>query len=167
MQQTANYKVPATQPPQGTVGTVTLTHTLAAELASGLMSTQEILDEFNLSPQQLKQIISDPHFKAMYQEAKAIWAGTGNVRERIRAKAALLLEDSLLPLYGIIHNHEQTSAARIEAFAKLMSVSDMVPSRAGSGGPVGEKFNLTINIGDDRQTVTIQADTQEALTDGR
>jgi hypothetical protein len=144
------------------VETNSVTHALAAELAAGLMSKEEIMSRFGLTKPQLAKIVKDQHFRTLYKEAKAIWGGTGNVKERIRAKAALLLEDSLLPLYAMIHNLDCSPTARIEAFTKLMVVSDMQPQK-GADAEGKEGFTLNISFGGQKKSVTIDSKPAKGL----
>ncbi len=129
---------------------------LAAELAAQLYTIPDILERFELSKSQLKKITKDPHFREIYVEAKALWNGSGNVKERIRKKAALLLEDSIMPIYTIIHDGNVTPPARIEAFAKLVAIADMQPTKQDGNNTGGEKFTLNITFGDEKKTVVIE-----------
>ena len=140
-----------------------ITYTLAAELAAKLYSVPEIMERFGLNKNQLTRIVTDPHFKEVYAEAKALWNGSDNLRERIRKKAGLLLEDSILPLYSIIHNTELAPAARIDAFSKLVNIADMNATKGGGegGNSGGEGFKLNITIGDTGQTVTIEGESSQ------
>ncbi len=140
--------------PQPNVSSDELTHQLATEMATGLYSIADVGEKFGLSASKLKRIAKSPHFKRIYAEAKALWDSDGNVQERVRRKSALLLEDSILPMYSIIHNNELAPAARIEAFAKLRSTADMEPTKGGDG-TVKENFTLNINIGGEEQVFTI------------
>lgn len=134
-----------------------VTNELAIELAAGLYDTAQILERFNLNKNQLLKITADPHFRTLFQEAKVLWEKSSNVKERTRLKAALLLEDSVLPLFSIIHNVDLSPGARIDAFAKLMAVADMQPSRDGGSAATGEGFKLNITIGGEvEQSVLIE-----------
>jgi hypothetical protein len=142
-------------PKQPSVPSEVITHQLACELATGLYNNQDILDKFELTVAQLKRICKSPQFRLKYQEAKAVWESSDNVQQRIRQKSALLLEDSVLPLYSIIHNTNLAPAARTDAFSKLMAIADMQPSK-DSGKVMGDKFTLNITIGDEKQSITIE-----------
>lgn len=152
-------------PKPTSVATEVITHRLAGEMASGLLPVSEILTRFELTSAQLKVIAKDERFRKMFWEAKAIWNGTENVQERIRQKSALLLEDSLMPLYKIIHDLNLAPAARIDAFARLQSIANMQPSREGDGTP-RESFILNVTIGDDKKTVLIDAESTYSDDDG-
>lgn len=125
---------------------------LAQELAAGLSDPKDILERFGLTKAQLQRIVQDKHFKELYGEAKRVWNSMDNVEERIRAKSMYLLEDSILPLYSIIHNNDLQPAARIDAFSKLMKISDMEPKKDVDNS--GNTFTVTINVpGEDKPVI--------------
>ncbi len=143
--------------PDTPTATTDVSYELAAELAANLYTTEQVLDRFELEPDQLKHILRTPHFKEVYRNAKIIWCGTDNVKERIRAKSALLLEDSILPIYALIHNESLPAPARIEAFAKLVAIADMQPTRQDAA-PSADRFVLNISVGEEHQKVVIDAE---------
>lgn len=157
MAQRATKEIAVQKP--ASVATEVITHKLAGEMASGLLSTPEILTRFDLSVAQLKLIAKDERFKKMFWEAKAIWNGSENVQERIRQKSALLLEDSLMPLYKVIHDLNVAPGARIDAFARLQSIANMQPSKEGDGTKK-EAFILNITMGETEKTITIDAESR-------
>jgi len=136
---------------------------LAQELAAGLTDTKDILEKFGLTKAQLTRIVNDPHFVELYKNAKKVWNGMDNVQDRIRAKSMHLLEDSILPLYSIIHNADMTPASRIEAFAKLMRIADMEPKK--DENKTGDRFTVTINIPGEEKPVVIEADPNAVYED--
>jgi hypothetical protein len=152
-----------TVPATTSASTTDVSHQLATELAAGLTPLPEILKRFSLTPAKLKQLVADPHFQLLYAEAKAVWHGDANVRERVRAKAQALVEDSLLPVYGIIHNPDMAPATRLDGFSKLAKIADLEPRRDNDAGG-GSSFQLTINIpGEKEVTITHE----EGAVDGR
>jgi len=142
-----------------------VTHQLAYDLATGLYEPDDLVAKYEVSKAQFKRILKDSHFRRMYAEAKTLWNGSQNTQERIRQKSALLLEDSILPLYSIIHNATLAPAARIDAFAKLQSIADMQPTKGGDGA-VKESFTLNIHMpnGNEQQFV-IEGEVLETAED--
>ena len=139
------------------VASKAVSNQLAIELAAGLYSTQQIMEKFDLNKNQLLKITTTPQFRAMFTEAKVLWEKSENVKERTRLKAALLLEDSVIPLFSLIHNVDISPGARIDAFAKLMALADMNPSKDGGSAGTGEGFKLNITIGGEvEQSVLIE-----------
>lgn len=148
----------AQKPPS--VASESLSHQLAIEMATGLYSLDDLVIKFDISKTQIKRIGRDPHFKRVFAEAKALWNSDGNVQERVRRKSALLLEDSILPIYSIIQDASLAPGPRIDAFAKLRSTADMEPTKGGDGA-VKESFTLNIMMGADSKSVTIDSETLE------
>ena len=125
-----------------------LMNKLAAELAAGLSPTKDIAKRYMLTVSQLARLMKDTQFRAMYKEAKTLWESDTNSRQRIRVKAAMALEDSILPIYSIIHNENSPPPAKIDAFKQLAVLADAVPRADKGGGQLGDKFSVTINLGD-------------------
>ena len=137
--------------PKSSVPSSAASARLAQELAAGLTDPEDLLERFGLSKSQFRRITKSTAFRKMYKRAKEVWDDIDNTEERIRTKSLYLLEDSILPLYGIIHNADLAPAARIEAFAKLMKISNMEPKKEGEGS--GSNFTVTINIPGEEKVV--------------
>jgi hypothetical protein len=84
-------------------------------------------------------------FRSAYQEAKRLWSSDLNVQERIRLKAAYMLEDSLPDLFKIIKDDSQPGAAKLEAIEKLGKLSQVMVQK---GPTQGERHTIVINVGD-------------------
>jgi hypothetical protein len=97
---------------------------LALQVATKLYSTQDILKQFNLSPQEYKTILQDPVFQKKYREAKELWNSDTNALERIRAKSTMAVEDGLLTLVKIFKDQDLNANARLDAFEKLIKLSE-------------------------------------------
>lgn len=120
---------------------------LALQVATKLYSTQDILKQFNLSPQEFKTILHDPVFQKKYREAKELWNADTNALERIRAKSTMAVEDGLLTLVKIFKDSDLNATARLDAFEKLIKLSDTAPKKDMEAG-AGQSFSVTINLGE-------------------
>ena len=129
---------------------------LAVEIALRLRTTQELLDTYNLTPQALKAKINNPQFRAQVKQARTLWNSDLSVKERIRLKTQLLVEDSLLPLFGMVHNDNLAPAARTEAFKTLAKVAD-VDSSDKQQADIGARFTVSINLGQGQPPLVIDA----------
>ena len=124
-----------------------ITNALAMELAAQLTDLPDILERYSLSKAQLKRILKDAEFRVMYAQAKARWGSNANATERVISKSTLLVEDSLLEIYGILHDEKSGPAAKISAFNALVELSDAAPRKQAAKAPeAGEKFSITINL---------------------
>jgi hypothetical protein len=135
---------------------------LAWELAAEITPVKDLLTRYALTPAQFRGKLKDPMFRQAIREAKNLWKSDLNVQQRVRLKAAFLVEDSLLDIFAIIKSENMTAAAKLEAFEKLMKTADLVP-RAKDGGAAPGSFKVNIIMGDaPNERVTIDA---TALTD--
>src|SRR5271166_2741875 len=100
---------------------------LAWELAAEITPVPVLLTRYGISLPDFKQKLKDPMFRQAIREAKSIWKSDMNVQQRIRVKAAFLVEDSILDIFAIIKNESQPAAAKLEAFEKLLKTADMIP----------------------------------------
>lgn len=121
---------------------------LAWEIAAEIAPITDILKRYEISPQDFKNKLKDPMFRMAIREAKSMWKSDLNVQQRIRVKAAMLVEDSLLDVFAIIKNEHMPAASKLEAFEKLMKTADLAPKAGkGEGGPVGAGFKINIHLG--------------------
>lgn len=120
--------------------------TLADDLATQLIPIPAILEKYELTKDQLKQIVATPQFKILFDEAKLRWNSDTNTEERIRSKSSMMVEDSLLEVFHILHDAETTNATKLESFKQLTSVADLGPKRGKEGGSIGQRTTITINV---------------------
>lgn len=128
---------------------------LAAELAMQLAPTADILDRYGLSVDDLKFKLSNTQFRQMYQETKRTWESGLSSEERIKLKARMLVEDSLLRVFALIHSEDTPSTARIEAFKQLTKVAGV--DQQQKTGDAGNRVSITLNIGKAARPITIDA----------
>ena len=118
---------------------------LAQELVAKLSPMQEVLERHGLTAPQLKMLLRDPQFLSIYKETKARWNGDLNAQERMRAKAQMLAEDSVMDIYEIVVDPMANPGQRIDAHKHLASLGDMLPKK-DKDADIGGKVNITINI---------------------
>lgn len=124
-----------------------ITNALAMELAAQLTDLPDILERYSLNKTQLKRILKDPEFRIIYAQAKARWGADTNATERVINKSTMMVEDSLLTIYGILHDKDTTPVAKLSAFNALVELSDAAPRKQAAKAPqAGEKFSITINL---------------------
>ena len=132
---------------------------LAAELAMQLAPTADILDRYGISVDDLKFKLSNTQFRQMYQETKRTWESGLSSEERIKLKARMLVEDSLLRVFALIHSEDTPSTARIEAFKQLTKVAGV--DQQQKTGDAGNRVSITLNIGKATRPITIDAIAQQ------
>lgn len=122
---------------------------LAVELAVQISPLPEVLKRHGLTTADLRTKLRDPAFRHMVKEAKRTWQSDLSVKERIRLKSQVLVEDSLLGLYNIFHDGGMAAPARLDAFKQMARVAT-VDAPDKEQGTMGERISININLGDDK-----------------
>lgn len=130
---------------------------LIADLVANLRKPADILRHYGLTKEDLVAKSRNPEWAARYREMHAKWNSDTNLRDRIRAKAAYLLEDSLVPLFKIVTGGG-TAAAKLEAIEKLIKISTVahVPK---DDVPPQERSRISIYIAGRDSPVTVVSET--------
>ncbi|MFI5397586.1 MAG: hypothetical protein ACHQ9S_18775 [Candidatus Binatia bacterium] len=138
---------------------------LAWELASDITPVSDLLTRYGISLNDFKKKLKDPMFRGAIREAKSIWKSELNTQQRIRVKAALMAEDSLLDVFAIVKNESQPAAMRLEAFEKLLKSADLVPKAGSKDQGNAGAFKINIILGSTpAEQVVINGHTQESLS---
>jgi len=128
---------------------------LAVEIAIQIRPVADILGVYNLSRKDLVRKLKDPMFRDMVKQAKSLWSSDLSVKERIRLKSQVLVEDSMLEIFSILHNRDNAIPARLDAFKQLARVAEVDQPERGKGDS-GSRFTVSINLGDTIQPVVIE-----------
>ena len=104
---------------------MTVLSQLALELVAKLDSTENILARHNLDAARLKQLLQEPAFKQQLKEAKQYWKSPEAIRERIQQKTGMLVEDSIMEMYTLVHDADLHPAARLDAFKILARMANL------------------------------------------
>ncbi len=129
---------------------------LAIELAVQIRPVAEILIHYNLSRAELSTKLKEPMFRDMVKQAKTLWHSDLSIKERIRLKSQVLVEDSLLSIFQIIHDANNAVPAKLDAFKQLSRVAE-VESPEKYKGDTGSRFIVQINLGDSMPPVIIES----------
>lgn len=121
---------------------------LALELVAGLSAPAKILERHGISPTQFKLIAKTPAFKQLYREANSFWNSDKNAADRIKAKSQMMVEDSLIDIFRIIKDERANPASRLDSFKQLSMLGGVSGTQKQEGGGSGEKFSISINLGD-------------------
>lgn len=126
------------------------------DLVANIRPHSDVLATYGISKTELAQKAQNGLFASAYREAERLWKSDMNIQQRIRLKAAFLLEDSLLSLFNIIRADAMPVNAKLEAIEKLVKISTVanVPKEAAAG----EKHNITINIGGNAPPIKVTAE---------
>jgi hypothetical protein len=126
---------------------------LAWELVAQIAPLSDILRRHTMTFEQLKEKLRNPLFRSMVHETKKIWRSELNTKERIRIKAQLAVEESMLEILAIVSDRNTPASSRIDAFEKLAKIGDL--TEKDKNQTTGERVNITINLGDTAKPVTI------------
>lgn len=145
-------------PAQSAVDLDKMTNQLALELASKLQPPAKILVKYGLTDAQFNRLAATPQFQQLFREARQYWESDKNAAERVRAKCTMLVEDSLLEVFKMVHDEGLAPASRLDGFRTLAKMAGVSGDGRGDGSALGERFSITINLDKDR-AVTIDGAT--------
>jgi hypothetical protein len=105
---------------------------------------------------QLAAKAHSPAWAAAYRETERLWKSDMNTQQRIRMKAAFLLEDSLLPLFNIIRNPEMGVTSKLAAIEQLTKISTV--ANVPKAEEAREQHKITILIGRDHPPLVVSSE---------
>lgn len=123
---------------------------LAREIAMDLNEIETILKTLNINQDTWETIQKSPRFQALLEAEVIAWQAGGNTHERVKLKAASMVEEWLPELNARMHDGKETLTAKIEAGKLAARLADLGLAKANVEG-VGERFSITINLGADSQ----------------
>lgn len=126
---------------------------IAREVARDIIPIDAVLQKFKLDTQTYDKIFDLPYFQRRLEEELAVWNGSdsGTIRARIAAKAASVIEESLLEVFDLIHDKSQPLSGKVEALkfaARLASMGD----GAVDPGALDNRVVINIAFGGDKVT---------------
>lgn len=127
---------------------------LIADLVANIRLPADVLAQYGISAAEFAMKLKNPAFHRHYQDTARVWNSDMNSQQRVRAKAAFLLEDSLPTLHKIATGAQIPVNAKLGAIEQLTKISTVanVPKEVGAG----EKHSIVINIGEGKQPITIE-----------
>lgn len=134
--------------------TDSMTATLANEIAAEIYDAEQLMERFHLSEDEFRTILSNKSFQYMVKEARVRWNSTQNASERIKAKAEVAMEDSILTVAGMVHDVDLPANSRLEASKQLATLSG-ANKKAETQVSAGGGFSITINLGDPEKDIKL------------
>jgi ribulose bisphosphate carboxylase small subunit len=117
--------------------------TFISELASEIYPAEEVASRHGYSIEQLSHLLNQGWFKARLREAKGVWSADSNATERVRIKAALAAEHTLLDITKIIQDMDAPPASRITAHQHITKLSGIDNAEGIQSNDV---FRVVINL---------------------
>lgn len=134
-------------------------HRLAHELARNLLSPEDVLASFGITPELFQEKIRmNETFTRYYTESYALWHGVSNLPERVKAKAAMMFEEFLPEAHRIIHDPACNLPPKVQLAMFIAEIGGLKPQQnaagvGANGGPANNKVHVTINLNHGRQIV--------------
>lgn len=142
---------------------------LVADLARGLRDPADIWHEHGITCKvDAKAVASTPLFRRLLADARQQWKDPGNTRERVRVRALMALEESLLDLYGAVVDGRQPLNHRVQAAQFIGKLAGLDAEAAGAAGGGGVVVNIDLGKAADghidmRHGAVIDAEATEVL----
>ena len=138
---------------------------MAREIARDLVPIDQICERYKLGEDDYQRLVKHPMFARRFQEELDIWnASTPRaITERIGAKAATMIEESLPEIYALIHDRNVPMAGKVEAL-KWAGRMAGIGEQTASQQTLGERVKFNIYIGD--QKVSFEKDVEAKTIEG-
>lgn len=120
---------------------------LAREVVMDIRNISEVLKEYGLTAKQYKDLATQPYYKKALEIALQEWNSALTTVQRIKVKAAALLEQNLLNL-GVRMGQETENLPAVVETGKLLTKLAGIGEQ-GQQQNSGEKFSITISMGGD------------------
>lgn len=102
---------------------------------------KEVAASFGFSEQEALELLRQPYIQNIVDESSARFHSPQNIKERIREKSLVVLEQSLPYIFDIITNQNTPDAARNEAVKTVTKLSGLEAQQQAASGAT---FSLTI-----------------------
>jgi hypothetical protein len=135
---------------------------LAREIAMDIHPLETILKQYSISGEGWERLQKNPRFIALLGSEVEAWNTALNTAERVKLKAASMMEEFLPELNNRLHDGQEALPAKIEG-AKLVAKMAGIGEKASFEGGSGEKFTVTINLGAGAAPITIAKDVTPAV----
>lgn len=139
---------------------------LAREIAMDIRDIETVLKDHGIPPERFEKLKSMPRFRALVESEMVAWNGSLNTQERVKLKAASMLEEYLPELNSRLHDPKETLTAKLEG-AKLVSrLAGAGLNGFGVESTGGERFSLTINFSGSKLEISKEVTHQGNLIEG-
>lgn len=124
---------------------------IAREVAIDHFDIETILKRYSLTVNQWDQLRAHPRFTSLLESQISEWQSAENTPERVKLKAAALMELWLEEANTILHDKLQPLNGRVELGKLIARIAGIGLNGAHIEGGTAEKFSVTINLGNDAQ----------------
>jgi hypothetical protein len=123
---------------------------IARDLAMDMHELDQILVRHGMTMPEFTKMRADPRFEMVLGECLREWNGAKNTEQRVKVKAAISLEESLLNMHQAMNDPKEPLNHRMEVakfLAKVAGIGEATQQAAGPG------FSITINMGESQPRV--------------
>jgi hypothetical protein len=131
------------------VGNDALFVMLAREIAMDIHPLETILKNHEITQGRWQEIRNNARFIHLLQSQVEEWNGALNTAERVRIKALSCIEEALPEFFARMHAPDENLPAKVRALEVFGQLAGIGKSAQVSGNG-GEKFSVTINLGQDQ-----------------
>jgi len=124
---------------------------LARELAIDHYDIETILKRHQITDEAWEGIKATPRFTQLLTSEIEAWQSALNTNERVKLKAAAVIEEWLEEATTSLHNKNETLPAKTEVAKLVARLAGMGISNIGVEGGSGDRFSVTINLGSDQK----------------
>jgi len=124
---------------------------LVREIATDLYDIETILKRHDIDEEKWERLKANPRFRALLESEITAWQSALNTHERVKLKAAAMVEDWLVEAHSRLHDNTENLNAKNELAKLVTRIAGMGLTNADVQGSGGEKFQVTINLGADNQ----------------
>jgi hypothetical protein len=123
-------------------------NSLAEELAAGLRPKGDVWRSYGIvTAEDARALLELPVFDAMVREAHARWNGRSNVRERIKSKTLIGIEQYLPEMFDEANNVVRPLHHRVQMWKWLGALAGLdAEAAAAGGGGGGGGVQITIDL---------------------
>ncbi len=130
---------------------------LAREVAMDIYPIEVILKQYGLTQEAWDTLKENGKFQALLKSEVETWGTALNTHERVKLKAAALIEEWLPELNARLHDIDEALPAKIEGGKMLTRIAGMgLPGQVEGSMP--ERFTVTINLGASTPPIEISKD---------
>lgn len=122
---------------------------LARQIAMGIKDLPEVLFDNSLTLREWDEIRILPAFGRVLEGEVKAWEGAHNTADRVRVKAASMLEEYLPELYARLNDREEPLMAKMKAVELVAKIAGFGQADIPQAGSPGDKVQVIINLGAD------------------
>lgn len=130
----------------------------ARAFAMDIYTRPQVLESLGITDWQFRVWENHPAFLKYLKQEQDAWRGAGNVAERTKLKAGIIMEEFMEQAYAELHDKKTPLNQRTELLKVITKVAGMEGNSARPGTAGVSGFSLQINIGPGKsEQITINA----------